>query len=126
MTASLSIYENAVLGTGPARPPRGNVVMPRTAVRIPQRASMQSVIEQELTRILDMPMAAGESVQRAFDVKESQVLALFESLSSAECTNLHLTITNGKPSVASFSKLTAERRGRLIAHLINPNRRRAR
>ena len=126
MTASLSIFENAVLGTGPARPQRGNVATSRAAVRAPQRASMQSVIEQELTRILDTPMAAGESVQRAFDAKESEVRALFESLSSDECTKLHLAIANGKATVASFTKLTAERRGRLIAHLTNPNRRRAR
>ncbi len=126
MTASLSIFANAVFGTGPVRPPRGNVVTSRTAVRAPQRVSMQSVIEQELTRILETPTAAGESLQRAFDAKESEVRALFESLSSDECTSLHLAITNRKASVASFTKLTAERRGRLVAHLINPNRRKAR
>lgn len=126
MTASLNIFENAILGTGPDRPPRGNAVLSRTAVRVPQRVSMQSVIERELTRILETPIAAGVSVQRAFDTKEGEVRTLFDNLSSAECNELYLAIANGKGSVASFTKLTTERRGRLIAHLTSPNRRMAR
>jgi hypothetical protein len=100
--------------------------MPPSAPRKPRNDSA-AIIAGEIIRILDAMPAAGESVQRAFDRKEQELRAVIASLTYAEAAALHLRlIGNRQDGVnASFARLTAERRARVVAFLTESPRTRA-
>jgi hypothetical protein len=119
MTTALRIFDNAVLGNGPPRPNRTPAV---TATPVKPAVSIHTIIELEITRILATPPEPGESIQRAFDVKEALLRGVFETLTHDERARLHASIVNKAEGVASFLRLAPERRARLTALLANRSR----
>lgn len=76
---------------------------------------MRSIIESEVARIIEALPEPGESVQRAFDRKERELRALFATLTRAERIALHASLSAEDSRV--LSRLTGERRGRVLASL---------
>lgn len=112
---SLSIYANAALGTGPRRPSDS----PPVAARVPvsKQPVTRSHFEIEILKILNMTPAHGESVQKAFDAKETCLRALFATLTADERATLYAMFTDDRDPLG-FARLAAERRSRVITTLL--------
>lgn len=109
------MYAGCRLGAGPTRPSRyidGQVVEPAATTK-PVLVPIASVVDQEVSRIVDSEALAGESVQGAFDRKERELRALFTSLTQAEAAELLQRVSSASP----LSRLNADRRNRLTAFL---------
>jgi len=123
MSTALHIYANAILHNGPPRPRRSTeTLQPR--VEPLKAVSIQDIIETEVARILEAPPAPGESVARAFDRKELALEQLFETLTRDECLKLHATAT--ADDATALTRLSAERRARVLSSLVAAARKAAR
>lgn len=118
---SLSIYANAMLGNGPRRPSDAPVI--ETPVTVMKQAAARSHFEAEVLRILAMSPGPGESVQKAFDAKEASLRALFVTLTAEERVALHAMFADDDRDPLGFSRLSAERRTRVLGSLLGGRRR---
>jgi|GEM_PF-7027364 len=115
---ALRVYAGCSLGTGPTRPSRyfdGQVVEPTAAKRIAP-VPIATIVEQELSRIVDSQPLHGESVQGAFDRKERELRALFTSLTQAEAAELLERVSSAN-GASSLSRINTDRRNRLVTFL---------
>lgn len=123
MSTALHIYANAILRNGPPRPRRSTeALQPR--VEPLKSISIQDAIELEMARILEAAPASGESVARAFDGKELALKQLFETLTREECSKLHASVT--ADSATALTRLSADRRARVLSSLVAAARKAAR
>lgn len=116
MSRELRVYAGCPLGTGPERPARGgdDAFLEQIASK-KAPVAIESIIDQEVARILDSEPHSGESVQRSFDRKESELRSLFTSLTKDEAADLFVRLSNS--NAKSLARLTADRRGRLMTCL---------
>jgi hypothetical protein len=87
-----------------------------------------SEADAELIRILDAPLAPGETSLAGFTRKEVDLGAVFAALSVPTARALQARLTNPKPGdvlADRFGRLTADRRNRLISFLADARRRAA-
>lgn len=107
------------VGSGPPRP-----ILQATAAAAPQLVAAdlppgtRDVVQAEVVRILDESPEPGESVQRAFDRKERQLVAYLATLDVELRARVALRLNAGITSdvlVERISRLTAERRARITA-----------
>lgn len=122
----LNIYANWAPSTGPKRPTRAPVVSKLEPVSKPKAVSIHEIIEQELVRILEAAGEPGSSVQQTYDGKEAAMKVLFETLNAEECNRLHASLSADNCGIASFQRLTAARRARILESLAVVARRRSR
>jgi hypothetical protein len=76
--------------------------------------------------ILDAPLLAGETAAAGFDRKERELAAAFAQLPVLAARGLHMRLANprsGDSLVDKFSRLTIERRTRLLNFLADARRR---
>ncbi len=111
---ALRVFAGCSLGTGPTRPARhvDGQVVESVAPKRPAPVPIASIVDQEVSRIIDTQPLYGESVQAAFGRKESELRALFASLTQSEAAELL-----DRANSTSLSRLNAERRNRLITFL---------
>ena len=84
--------------------------------------------DAHLLAILDAPLSAGEPAQVGFLRKEAELRAAFAALPVLDARALHARLANPRPCdilAERFSRLTVERRTRLLAFLGDARRRAA-
>jgi len=93
------------------------------------RAALLAVaVDERLIEILDAPLAAGELASSGYLRKEEAIGAVFAALTVLESRALLARLEaarTGDRLVAKFTRLTAERRHRLLAFLADARRREA-
>ncbi|HEU0036389.1 MAG TPA: hypothetical protein VFQ53_37510 [Kofleriaceae bacterium] len=91
-------------------------------------ATVDRPIDPPLLAILEAPLALGETAAAGFARKEHELGNAFAQLSILEARTLHARLANPKTGDAlaeRFSRLTSERRNRLLAFLGDARRRAA-
>jgi hypothetical protein len=85
-------------------------------------------VDEQLIAILEAPLAPGETVASGYHRKEAALGAVLAALTVPEARALHarlLAARPGDPLADKLTRLTAERRHRLIAFLADARRREA-
>lgn len=83
----------------------------------------------EIVGVIMQPLAPGETHQAGNDRKESELVEIFRRLTPIESAALHKRLSNAPPNdvlAATFGRLVAIRRTRLLAFLADARRRAAR
>jgi hypothetical protein len=119
----------------PSRRPVGRVVAARSSQMIPAASipriplpRLSSVHEDRLCQVLSCDVRQGETIDVAFRRVEAEVGALFAELGPLEARALHQRLTTPVENdvlAIRFSRLTFERRARLLAYLADARRRAA-
>src|SRR5262249_9897253 len=93
----------------------------RPAVRV-------DAVDERLIEILDAPLAMGETAASGFLRKEQAIVTVLATLTVLESRALLARIRTARAGdrlAAKLGRLTAERRGRLLAFLADARRREA-
>jgi hypothetical protein len=106
---------------------------PSVELEVPPRAivwaPLPGELEHRLLEILEATPSPGCGAHTAFRLKEDQLTALFAGLAVADAHALQRRFTvsaSDDRAAAQFSRLTRERRDRLVAFLADTRRRQAR
>ena len=100
-----------------------SLVQPSSPTHSPSATS-----DECLVAILDTPLAPGETVMAAFARKERELGTVFAHLSVLESRAMRARLAHPKSGdvlASKFSRLTSERRTRLLAFLADVRRRNA-
>ena len=126
-TASLYVVEE-LQASRPARPKAkstlGDIVVEDWKYEAPPRTSK----EAELTAILDAPLEPGETSSLGFVRKERELIVVLATLTIHEAHYLRGRLANPHPDdvlATKFSRLTLERRTRIIGFVADTRRRHA-
>lgn len=95
---------------------------------LPPLRGDSATCDATLIRILDAPLAFGMTAREGFMRKEAELRAAFAALPVATQRALHARLSNpcaGDELAATFHRLTAERRTRLLNFLADARRREA-
>ncbi|MBL0214436.1 MAG: hypothetical protein IPQ07_11165 [Myxococcales bacterium] len=130
--ASAASVMHIVPVTEVAKPTPPVVVEPSAAPASAPRPAPPSLPMDELDRgflaVLDETAASGESAEVLFRRKEHMLGTMFAALPAPAALALHKRLTSPAPGdllSVRFSRLVAERRGRLLAFLADAPRREA-
>lgn len=94
----------------------------------PAPTSWSSSCDVALLAIIEAPLHLGETAAAGFARKEVELRRVLATLSIAESRALHMRLSNPRPGdqlAASFQRLTADRRARLINFVADARRRAA-
>jgi len=92
------------------------------------KAAPDTSADARLLAILDSPLAPGETFATGFSRKEAELGNAFAQLTILEARALHARLSINKPGDAladKFSRLTVDRRNRLLTFLAGARRREA-
>ena len=84
-------------------------------------------IEREIIELLERPIDSSETHRAGHDRKECELIALLDTLTAVEALAVARRLANGRAGdalVAAFHlRLSADRRGRVVAFVTNTRRR---
>ena len=123
---ALSIY--AELASEPSLAASSTAASVEHAPRTPVAGIVSSAAERTLLAILDAPAQPGETLHAAYRRKERELGTAFAGLAVSEARALSRRLTTPRADDAlalKFSRLVADRRGRLLAFLGDARRREA-
>jgi hypothetical protein len=114
-------------GAAEERAPASGVA-PAGSMRVARPAAALEAVDERLIEILDAPLAMGETAASGFLRKEQAIVAVLATLTVLESRALLARIRTARAGdrlVEKLGRLTAERRGRLLAFLADARRREA-